>query len=99
VDAHAPQDTFLLSLSLKKANTMNYVSKLNDFINLLTDWDITHQYSDDMRVYKAGLAHYTKMLGIYNSLNQLDKETAKLIANMHVEMNIVPEQQAQYFWK
>jgi hypothetical protein len=75
------------------------MSKLNDFINLLTDWDITYQYSDDHRTYTRGHEHFTRMLAIYNSLNQLDKDTAKLIANMHVEMNIIPSDQSQYFFK
>ena len=75
------------------------MSQLQKFINLLPDWDITYQYSDDHRAYTRGHEHFTKMLSIYNSLNQLDKETAALIANMHVEINIIPSDQSQYFFK
>ena len=75
------------------------MSQLQKFIDLLPDWDITYQYSDDHRTYTRGHEHFTKMLSIYNSLNQLDKETAALIANMHVEINIIPSDQSQYFFK
>jgi hypothetical protein len=73
--------------------------QLNDFINLIIDWDITHQFSDDPSVYNRGHEHYTNMLAIYNSLNQLDKETAALIANMHVDTKIIESDRAQYYWK
>lgn len=69
---------------------------LEEFKTRVEQHDLTHEYSDDSRVWQAGANDYR---AIVNLAEQLPRAEVVKIWNAVVDSKLVPAARSEYYWK
>lgn len=67
-----------------------------EFYEMVNRHDLTHDYSDDPSVFRAG---HASLLRIHEAAKQLPRERAVAIWNECVDLKLVPEARASFYWR
>ena len=70
--------------------------KQAEFVTLVANHDLTYDFSDDGRVWRAGQACYSKIIA---DSKQFDRAFVVEVWNACVDRKIVPDSRESFYWK